>query len=215
MKKIFLYGEAEKLSNYTVALSGCGAQPVVSRDLDLSHGCDGLLLPGGADLDPALYGQENTASAGIDRQRDEAELELVRRFQTAGRPILGICKGFQVLNVALGGTLVQDLAHPETHRWSEASGDRVHSIRTAAESFLRPLYGAAFAVNSAHHQALDRVAPVLTVTAWAEDGIPEALQAPELGIFAVQFHPERMAFAHRRPDTVDGEAVFRFFLERV
>lgn len=213
MKRIFIYGEAEKMTNYANALRGVGLCPVFSLTLSGWADCDGLLLPGGADMDPARYGEENTASAGIDPVRDEAELSLIEKFLQAERPILGICRGFQVLNVALGGSLLQDVDHPETHRWAEEIGDRVHEVTAAQESFLKPLYGERFAVNSAHHQALGRIGAHLAVTAHAPDGVAEAMQWPEKRVYAVQFHPERMAFAHRREDTVDGAAVFRFFRE--
>ena len=212
MKKIFIRGEEEKMINYAGALRGCGAQPVFSLNAEDSAGCDGLLLPGGADMDPALYGQENTASAGIDRERDEAELKLVHLFLESGRPILGICKGMQVINVALGGTLIQNVENTDVHKWDQVIGDRVHEITAGEGCFLRELYGERFYVNSAHHQALDQIGKNLTVTARADDGTPEALEWKEKKLYAVQWHPERMAFLKRREDTVDGQAVFEFFL---
>ena len=109
MKRVFVRGEAGKLENYLAALRAGGMEPVVSMDLSLAKDCDGLLLPGGADVDPIHYGQENTASRKIDPQRDHDELELFAMFRAMNKPILGICRGLQIINIALGGTLIQDL----------------------------------------------------------------------------------------------------------
>ncbi len=208
MKKIFIYGQSEHRANYIAALAACGLTPVVSWDQTLAQGCHGLLLPGGGDLDPALFGQENQGSRGVDPDLDRAELGLVAQF--SGRPILGICRGLQVLNVAFGGTLVQDLPTAAAHRWEESTGDKAHRV-TAGEGFLREIYGEEFFVNSAHHQGAGQVAKGFQVAALAGDGVVEALACPERRVFAVQWHPERMTLAHARPDTVDGLGVFRFF----
>ena len=103
MTKIYGYGVREKLANYASALEGCGAECVFSLDVEEALDCQGLLLPGGGDIDPARYGQPSDGSEAPDLQRDAAELELVSRFLAWGRPILGICRGIQLLNVALGG----------------------------------------------------------------------------------------------------------------
>ncbi len=212
MKKIFVYGDTEKYRNYRDALSGCGALAAFSKEGFTTGDCDGLLLTGGADIDPAFYGQENHGSNGIDRGRDLLELELIRIFTESNRPILGICRGLQVLNVAFGGSLVQNIPTAAFHKWEESTGDKVHPVQTAESSFLIPLYGREFAVNSAHHQAVDSIAPGFSVSAKAADGVIEAIAAPEKKIFAVQWHPERMSFFNRRPDTVDGRHIFDYFL---
>lgn len=212
MKTIFIYGEREAFKNYAEALEGCGCDPLFSREIGLSENCRALLLPGGGDIDPARYGQENNGSRQVDLKRDQTEWELVDRFLAAGKPILGICRGIQVLNAALGGDLIQDLPTASTHQWEEESGDKVHLVETPEKSFLRPLYGKSFPVNSAHHQAAGNIAPCLTVSASAADGVVEALENKELRIYGVQWHPERMAFRHTRPDTVDGRILFEFFL---
>ena len=210
MKRIFMRGEAEKLANYVAALTASGAEPVVSMDLSLSEDCDGLLLPGGADVDPALYGQENTASAGIDLERDRDEIELVKRFFALGKPILGICRGHQVLNIAFGGTLIQDVENRERHVWKE-DGDSIHTA-LAVHPFMQSLYGEEFPVNSAHHQAVEKLGEGLIPTCESEEGINEGFIHKDGKIIAVQFHPERIAFAHARPDAVDGSKIFDAFL---
>ena len=212
MKTIFLYGEEEKLTNYTQALKAAGARWVCSLDLEDSRPCDGLLLPGGGDIAPARYGQEDRGSGPPDLVRDQAELDLIARFLQAGKPMLGICRGMQALNVALGGTLIQDLPTAPDHKASEETGDSVHPVTAAPGSFLHKLYGARFSVNSAHHQAADCLGEGLLPAAQAPDGVLEAMECLERKILATQFHPERMTGARRRTDTVDGGAVFRFFL---
>lgn len=212
MRKIFVYGSRSILRNYAEALTYCGARGVFSENLEYSKDCDGLLLPGGGDIDPSLYGAKNTASFAIDCQRDLAELELIRAFSVTRRPILGICKGIQILNTAFGGTLDQDIDNGSAHKWEERTGDKVHRITATEGGFLQKLYGREFAVNSAHHQAIDLPAPGLAVSALAEDGVIEAVENREKKIYAVQFHPERMAFGHSRMDTVDGRYIFEFFL---
>ncbi len=214
MRKIFVCGDRGILRNYGEALTFCGAKGVFSENPAYSMDCDGLLLPGGGDIDPALYGAENEGSVSVDRSRDLRELELVRMFSVTRRPILGICKGIQILNVAFGGSIDQDLETAQIHKWEERTGDKVHKILIPEGSFLRSIYGESCFVNSAHHQAVKGVAAGLELAAEAEDGVVEALENRERKIFAVQWHPERMAFRKSRLDTVDGRYVFEFFLNQ-
>lgn len=212
MKRILVYGKRDAFQNYAEALEGCGASPFFSEETKDQTDFDGLLLPGGGDVDPALYDQPVDGSGNIDPGRDRAEMSLIKSFLEMKRPIFGICRGLQILNVALGGNLIQDLETASTHKWEESTGDKAHLITVPENSFLFPLYGGEFSVNSAHHQGAGKVAPDFTVAASANDGVVEALQCPEKRIYAVQFHPERMSFSHLRPDTVDGKALFQFFL---
>jgi len=211
MKKVYAYGTLEKQANYAEALTACGMQPVFSLDVQDASGCDGLLLCGGGDIEPWRYGQEDRGSRNFEPVRDEQEFLLVRDFMGAGLPVLGICRGLQVLNVALGGTLVQDLPTASTHAWEESTGDKQHMVESVPGSFLEKLYGRGFSTNSAHHQGADKIAPVLQPAARAGDGVIEALACPEKKIYAVQWHPERMMLARAREDTVDGTSIFAFF----
>ncbi len=214
MMKIFVYGERDKMKNYANALEGCGAQGIFSLDISQAKDCDALLLPGGGDIDPARYGQTPAGSEEPDLQRDAAELHLVSDFTSWGKPILGICRGIQMINVALGGELIQDIPTAAEHRHDPVIGDRTHKVTAEENSFLFSLYGGEFSVNSAHHQALGRIAPGLRVVARSErDGIVEAVEWPEKRIYGVQWHPERMSFDLRREDTVDGRYIFEFFLK--
>ena len=130
MKRVFIRGEAAKLKNYIAALTACGAEAVVSMDLTLASSCDGLLLPGGGDVDPAVYGQENCGSNPPDKARDEDELALFALFRAMNKPIFGICRGLQMLNIALGGTLVQDLPDERHCHDAVTDTDRVHKVQT-------------------------------------------------------------------------------------
>ncbi len=213
MAKVFIFGDGEKLPNYGLATAGAGGEFFYSEDAAREPEAAGLILTGGADVDPAFYGQENTASQGVDPALDRREFAVIQAFLKAGKPILGICRGHQILNVALGGSLIQHLPTADDHAWTP-EGDRAHAVTAREGTFLYALYGRRFTVNSAHHQAVDALAPGLTPVARADDGTLEAFQDPARKLWCVQFHPERMCFAHRRQDTVDGAAIFRFFLEQ-
>lgn len=210
--KILLSTGGGDAANYLAAVEAAGGAGE-ARYLpapDLSY--DGLILVGGDDMDPALFGQGNTASRGIDRVRDEAELALLNVFCAAGRPVLAICRGHQVVNVWLGGDLIQNLSPELVPFHQREEGDQVHPVRAAEGSLLRRLYGPVFPVNSSHHQGLGRLGRGLRVTAWSEGGVMEAVEHESLPLISVQFHPERMTGALARPDTVDGGKIFRSFL---
>lgn len=212
MKKICVYGDAKTYANYQAAVAGCGGIAIFGTAFPSISEFSGLLLTGGGDAEPSLYGQQNHGSNHIDYRRDLDEIALIHRFAQAGLPILGICRGIQMINIAFSGTLQQEVSQPEIHRYSPETGDKVHQIQCKAGTFLHALYGDSFYVNSAHHQAVDVIAPGFQCSAVAPDSIVEAIAQPEKQIYAVQFHPERMGFAHCRPDTVDGRLLFDFFL---
>jgi putative glutamine amidotransferase len=175
---------------------------------------DALLLTGGEDVDPALYGRDNTACHGIDRDRDRAEIALVRAFLAAGKPVFGICRGQQLINVALGGTLIQDLPTAEGHSdFGPGGADRIHPTRAASGSFVADIYGGRFVTNSSHHQGIDRLAPDLVAVQWADDGVIEACRHRSAAVYSVQWHPERMCLKYAREDTVDGAGILRWFVK--
>jgi putative glutamine amidotransferase len=161
---------------------------------------DGLLLSGGGDIDPAIYGEEPHATIwGLDMNRDRAELAMAKWAAEAQTPLLCICRGTQVLNVALGGTLVQDIAAmvPDalTHMYDEEIMPReavAHPVSVETNSLLASLIQDSHAeVNSWHHQAIKRVANDLKVTALSPDGIVEAIELPgHRFALGVQWHPE-------------------------
>lgn len=214
MTKIFLRGEPGSFRNYVDALTACGAESVISMDLSLADECDALLVPGGADVNPKLYGQENTASFGIDDDKDRDEIALIRRFLSLDRPVLGICRGHQIINVALGGDMIQHVPNAERHTRTPDDVDNIHPVR-ACHPFLEDLYGKEFTVNSSHHQAVDRLGEGLIPTCFNEDDICEGFIHENGKIIGVQFHPERIGFALKREDAVDGEKIFRAFLKLI
>ena len=204
----------EAALNYENAVRAAGGTFLTRYCPDIDLSFDGLLLTGGGDVDPGRYGQENRGSLLIDLERDRTELALIRAYLDAGKPILGICRGCQVLNVALGGTLVQDLGENLNLFHRRLESDKVHPVRAQEDSLLHALYGPLFPVNSAHHQAVDVPGAGAVITARSESGVAEALTLPGKPVLGVQFHPERMTGAHLRADTVDGSSIFRWFVEQ-
>ena len=169
---------------------------------DAIQGCDGLLLTGGVDVDPERYGaSERHPTVEIDSERDKYELELARLAMERDLPLLAICRGAQVLNVAAGGTLIQDIpsAQPGTlaHQQSGPKDEPSHAIEVVEGTCLSLLFdragdaGRALQVNSRHHQSVDRPAPGFVVSATAPDGIIEAIERPGARFcLGVQWHPE-------------------------
>ena len=185
-------------SKYVESLARAGAEVhwVELSDPDAAAAealtCDGLLLPGGGDMDPAFYGQERIPACGEPNLlRDAAEPKLLRAFLAADKPVLGICRGIQVMNVVLGGTLYQDIKPfehvPHNDHWA-----KVHTVTVRRGTLLSRLLGQdTVLVNSQHHQAADRIAPELEIAALSEDGIVEALEKPDAHFcLGVQWHPE-------------------------
>ena len=206
-KTVFLWGRPGQYPNYQRALEAAGAAVRMSQDLSGADGCSALLLPGGGDVEPWRYGQANTAGRGLEPDRDRAELLLLERFTRARKPVLGICRGLQVINVFFGGTLVQDLpGHGQA-----AGQDRLHRARTAP-SPLEDLYGAAAIVNSAHHQAADRLGSGLRAVQWALDGTVEAVVHAALPVWGVQWHPERLSGPLSLTGAADGTRLFTAWL---
>ena len=141
------------------------------------------------------------------------QMSALDAFVKAEKPVFGICRGHQLINVFLGGTLIQDLPQAQTHSRCGASVDKVHVVRSESGSLLHALYGERFSVNSAHHQAIERLGEGLVITQWAPDGVIEAVEHTTLPVFSVQWHPERMCLERARNDTVDGSLVIRYFLK--
>ncbi len=203
---------------YQQVLMGCGAIPIVlpattSRELiaECVRRCDGVLLTGGEDVDPRLYGNglpprlRGTVAVTPDGgARDFRELVLIDEVFRQRKPLLGVCRGHQMLNVALGGTLLADILAQRpaaiNHRRMDRRSEIVHDVRLTPGCILAKIAaGHRLGVNSTHHQAVARVAGPLRVAAISRDGIIEGL---ELGpgaagmlpfLLSVQFHPERLA----------------------
>lgn len=182
---------------------------------------DGLVLQGGNDLAPETYGEEPVSPQWHgDRVRDRYEMDLVDRFIQAGKPVLGICRGMQLLNVAFGGTLVQDLPTqrpgPVTHLEPAHYERCLHRVHLEPGSVLAGLYpGVQTAtVNSIHHQGVKTLGRGLAVEARADDGLIEAIrwQGPSY-VFGMQWHPEFMALGRLHDEQLDGHPILHHFLE--
>lgn len=168
------------------------ANPDRSTEEALS-GASGLMILGGADIDPSVYGQDLEADNlyYVDPAADRYEVGLVRAAAESGIPVFGICRGLQIINVAMGGTLIQDLG-PGLHN-QEVTGDpwTDHGVALAAGTRLRACIGQEdISVRTGHHQALDRMGDGLRVAARAADGVVEAAEGTDRWILGLQWHPE-------------------------
>ena len=187
---------------YWEAVEDAGGTPVILPPVDspgvMSHYleiCDGYILSGGDDIDPAYWGVDPEPGLGeIDPRRDQFEMDLVHGILERDKPALFICRGIQVLNVALGGTLIQDLHSDMAHRQGAPRYHPFHDILLEKTGILYQLFGReTVKVNSFHHQAIGSLAPGLTVTARTRDGVVEAVEHPDRQwILGVQWHPEAM-----------------------
>ena len=188
------------LSDYTKSIAAAGGLPVqLTRDADVEDivsRLDALVIAGGADIEPSRYGAEPDEKLGVvEPERDEWEFALYAAARRRGIPVLGICRGFQLVNVAHGGTLVQDVAledgagHPQ---WDVDGRQATHSVRCINDTIIAEVYGKQvdMAVNSLHHQVVDRLGGDLTVGAVASDGVFEAVTTSDGRVLAVQWHPE-------------------------
>lgn len=179
---------------YRRAVEAAGAEPVeLPPGTPALPEVDGLLLPGGWDVDPSFYGEPKDEKVGpIDRELDETELRLFEQARSDDIPVLGICRGQQVINVALGGTLVQHLEDHDVRRFGR--NHLAHTIEVDPSSELGQAAGEhKIRVNSLHHQAIRELAPGLHQTARGEDGTVEAIESDDGLIVAVQCHPEELA----------------------
>ena len=198
--------------NYVEALNHLGAEPTAKYLPEVDTRYDGLLLCGGTDIDPARYGEPLNGSMDIDLKRDEAEFALLKAYLDAGKPIFGICRGHQLINVFFGGSLYQDLPEAASHKRQQGK-DGVHEVAAVSDSIVGRLYGNTFAVNSAHHQGIKVLGEGLRETAVWKGQYNEAVEHCTYPIFGVQWHPERMCFGNKREDTVCGAEILKHFLE--
>ncbi len=205
--------------NYAKAVSMAGGIPYLiastddPQELNTVVGLlDGLLMTGGPDVDPAYYGHERHPQLGeVNDDRDVFELLLFKAALKKGMPIFGICRGLQMINVAMGGTLWQDIPSdfPQSelcHRQTDDSTTPAHDISIVPGTVTAKVFGLTHTgVNSRHHQCIKDIAPELKITAWSPDSVPEMMEGyPRYPILAVQSHPEIF--------TVHGDKVMpRFF----
>ncbi len=195
-------------TDYPQSVVAAGGVPVeLARDADVAdvvEHLDAVVLSGGADVDPALYGVDASADLGeVEPERDEWESALFRAARARHLPVLAICRGFQLVNVLHGGTLVQHVAlrggqgHPQ---WDVDGRRTTHGLSVVAGTLTASVVGDLVRVNSLHHQTVERVGADLIISAYADDGVVEGLETVDGEVLAVQWHPELLA----RPDPVFG-----------
>lgn len=209
--------------NYTSAITEAGALamilPISSPELAVAYidSVDALVLAGGQDVTPDYYGEEPIPAIGeVDRYRDSFEFALFTEAVRVGKPVFGICRGAQVINVGLGGTLYQDLAtqyeqlsvkHDQyPTKWATPT----HRLVWQRVNWLTPVVPADALVNTFHHQAVKDLAPTLTLDATSSDGVVEAFSDDARRIYAVQWHPEMLRMTD---DAV--QAVFDAFVAKI
>ncbi len=184
----------EKAGGIVLILPITADEEAIRRQAEM---CDAYLIPGGIDVNPLSYGENPHPLLQMTRlEYDEYEIRLIREITKTGKPVLGICRGIQIINVAFGGTLWQDVSlRPETtflHQQKEMDNSSVsHKVLIENDSLLHQLYGDELLTNSFHHQAVKDTGKGLRVIARAEDGVVEALEGENYPfLLAVQWHPE-------------------------
>lgn len=186
------------MSDYAISVVAAGALPVyLQQDSDaaavVAH-LDALIVAGGDDVDPERYGKETDAlSTPVDTARDAFEIALITAAIARGIPVLGICRGHQLLNVVRGGSLIQDLPTAGFHEHggtTAARNELVHDVHFTPGSTLASVYGEHRRVNSFHHQAVDQLGAGVTVTAMGADGVIEGIELAGGHVLGVQWHPE-------------------------
>ena len=210
-------GAASLGTNYTEAVARAGGIPVIFPTVsdpalaaELLKRVDGVIFSGGPDLDPSHYGETIwNETVSVDTLRDESDLMLMRAALASKKPVMCICRGEQLMNVVLGGSLYQDLP-TQLDTTVRHGGGAWHKIGVEKGSVLYRLYGQdSLTVNSFHHQGVKVPAPGITITAHAPDGLVEAYEYKDQ-IIAFQFHPEKMA------ETDDAWlAPFKYFVKKV
>ena len=214
MKKIALFGYEDKTENYKAVLEYLGCEVIQGLDKEKAKLCDALLIPGGGDVDPHFYNEEINGSVDPNTDFDKLQLEVLDFFIKNNKPVLGICRGMQLINVYFGGSLYQDLKNKEAHiPLDEVKKiDNEHSVRAQKGSFFEKTYGEVFRINSWHHQGIKKLADKLVPLLFSDDEVIEAVESKEHKLIAVQFHPERMSLEFKKEGLADGVKIFEYFI---
>lgn len=206
LPSVAILGRSPDTENYENILRRLGVPCHTTLDPDAAETATHLLLPGGGDITPAFFGQSDHGSHHIDTELDILQLQALSLFVTKKRPVLGICKGLQIINVYFGGDITQHIDTADRHKW--IGRDQMHRVYQSYVNrldFFYQLYGNSAPVNSAHHQAINRPGKDLIPVCRAGDNVVEGLMHRVLPILAVQWHPERLP-------AKDGEPLFHYFL---
>lgn len=189
--QIAIAGRFKYTSNYEKTLSRLSIPYITTLSLSEICSCQALILPGGGDITPAFFGQKNTGSQNIDTELDIIQFQALEQAVRYRKPVLGICKGMQIINVYFGGTIIQHMKDYEIHQYKD--GDRFHHSTIVPGTFLHALYGDTLFVNSAHHQCLGSLGQELILVQYASPApTPEAVCHKLLPVYGIQWHPERL-----------------------
>lgn len=200
--------------SYTNVVGKLGGTPIIipTTEINMNEGIqqskiienyvnliDGLILTGGDDISPHYYGEViKTTASTASKEKDEIDLLLLKEAYKQGKPILGICRGMQMMNVAFGGSLCQDVSHCDVsvkrHLAKGIPYSGAHQVIIKSESFLGDIFSEVEEINSLHHQAINKLAPKFEAIAWSEDGLIEGIESKEEPLLVgVQWHPELLS----------------------
>lgn len=211
--RIAIIGRTADTENYVKYVEAASIEAVVTLNMGEAACCDGLVLPGGGDITPAFFGECNDGSRSIDTELDILQFQALELAIRKSMPVLGICKGMQVINVGFGGNLIQDLPSASCDIHCYENGDKYHLSVIRKGSWLYDLYGESAMINSAHHQAVKRLGSGLSSIQWCpEDRCVEALSHETLPIIGVQWHPERIKKSVAK---LSGEPILSYFVSLI
>ncbi len=207
--KVGIVGRKKDTGNYEAFLDRHRVPYMTSLSISDLSACQSLIFPGGGDITPAFFGERDRGSRSIDTELDILQLQALEYGIQRRIPILGICKGMQIINVGLGGSIIQDLPSADAHRYMDA--DQYHEAYNLPGGFLHHLYGETMVVNSAHHQGLGKLGRGLQVVSRCPlDQCIEGICHESLPILGVQWHPERLDPARTE---ARGTALLSYFLD--
>lgn len=210
--------------DYVEAILRAGGIPFIipfNEDLEsireMVQNVDGIILSGGHDIDPYNYGEEPLLKIGeVFPERDIFDMEIYKTAVSLKKPVFGICRGYQMINVINGGTLYQDLSYADFVKIKHNQGDNpaqaTHFVKFEEGTFLRNILGEKYKVNSFHHQILKDVAPGFKVVAKSDDGVVESIEkiTEDCFVVGVQWHPEMLSVKH-----LDSQRIFDEFVKNV
>lgn len=189
---VVIAGRSKDTVNYEKAFQSLNLPVLTTLDKEKAATADYLVLPGGGDITPGFFGQKNTASSQIDTELDILQLQILDFFVQNRKPVLGICKGLQLINVYFGGSIRQNLQTADLHKW--ISHDQQHPVYHSGlrrDDYFYQLYGLSTTVNSAHHQGIEHLGSSLFAVCRSADNVIEGISHNTLPLIGVQWHPER------------------------